>query len=101
MSETADRLFLYAAAMDIEPPVLEYEDGQLLITDALIAFCHREGINLDWALTGKPTKPLSPDFQELLDRLTPDERHRMALALLAHRQGMDIEVALRKYCQRD
>jgi hypothetical protein len=54
MSEqAAARIHVYAAAMDIEPPELEFEDGELLLTMELVEFCFAEGISFDWLHSGK------------------------------------------------
>lgn len=47
-----ERLDWFCRRFDAEPPQLEYEDGDILLTDELIKFCGREGMSIDWFFLG-------------------------------------------------
>ncbi|MEO0667580.1 MAG: hypothetical protein AAFZ99_06655 [Pseudomonadota bacterium] len=51
----ADRLSHACATLEVEPPHVDYEDGEPLLTDDLVAWIKSHGVNMDWLFCGIPT----------------------------------------------
>lgn len=50
-----DRLAHACAALEIDRPNIEYEDGEPLLTDNLVAWLKEYSINMDWLFCGSAT----------------------------------------------
>lgn len=50
----ADRLSHACATLEVEPPHVDYEDGEPLLTDVLMAWVKENTVNVDWLFCGSP-----------------------------------------------
>ncbi|MEY8827668.1 hypothetical protein AB9K34_04495 [Sedimentitalea sp. XS_ASV28] len=73
MTTPEGRLAWFCAHFEIDAPALAYdpdEPDELLLTDELLGFCGREGLNLDWLFSGYVGGPLAVYREK--HRITPD-----------------------------
>jgi hypothetical protein len=102
------RLAEYCAAFDLEPPPMVLGDDATLDDNGpLWAFCHREGISIDWLLLGKVAPPASRPpmihpvelrYLRAVGRLSRDDQARLLAALKDYqRNGGDMQEAFRRH----
>lgn len=95
--QAAERLQVYAAAMDLELPPLEFEDGDLLLSNELAQFCIGEGICFEWLRCGKVETAQEQQFRKRVERLPEDDKRRILQALQIHRaERIPLDQALRR-----
>ncbi|WP_282129514.1 hypothetical protein [Roseobacter litoralis] len=66
LSSTEGRIAFFCARYECEPPELEYDQDEpqaILLTDDLISWTRREGVNLDWLFCGS-VAGLLPVYRE-------------------------------------
>lgn len=79
-----ERITLYCNAMQLPLPPIEFEDDELLYTDAFQDWVDAEGISLQWLISGRTAPPRDPEFEALMKRLSQDEKDRLLAALNEH-----------------
>ena len=97
-SDNATRTRLYEVAewLELDEPPITYEDGSILLDDALLAWCNAGGVSLDWVFCGS-AKLMALAYQEKFERERPfyemvrgfdaTEQRFLLEALKAHRAG--------------
>ncbi len=53
------RIDWFCKHFEVERPVLEYEDGDMLLSDALMEWIKREGVSIDWIFCGSASCALA------------------------------------------
>ena len=81
---TFSRLLQYCTSHGLPLPELEYEDGELTMSDGLLEFCASEGISLDWLVCGEVESPQAREFMDALKHFTPRELMRLKNAMRFH-----------------
>ena len=92
-----ERLTLHCNNLGLRLPPLDFDDdGDLLLTDALVRFCHAEGIDAEWLFTGKLRTP-DEAFRDAISRLSDASKRRLLAAMKDHaRNGGSIQDAARR-----
>jgi hypothetical protein len=111
LSTTEGRIEWFCAHFDVAPPKLQYDEDeptQIALTDELMGWVKREGVNLDWAFCGRVSgvlaayresnrvTPQSEEWNSLLGGFD-DQEHGILLAglRLARKSGADIDSVMR------
>tara|TARA_R110000850_G_scaffold225728_1_gene351112 strand:- start:1140 stop:1586 length:447 start_codon:yes stop_codon:yes gene_type:complete len=111
LSTSEGRIEWFCAHFDVAPPKLQYDEDeptQIALTDELMEWVKREGVNLDWAFCGRVSGVLAA-YRER-NRVTPkseewisllggfdDQEHDILLAglMLIVKSGADIDSVMR------
>lgn len=67
---TKTRLLKVAEYLDLDAPPISYEDGSILLDDALLSWCNLGGVSLDWVFVGCP-KLMAIAYQREFERERP------------------------------
>ena len=69
-SDTKTRLAQLAEWLNLDPAPISYEDGSILLDDALLTWCNAAGVSLDWVFCGCP-KVMAIAYQREFERERP------------------------------
>lgn len=86
--ETRARLMQVAEWLELDAPPISYEDGSILLDDALMAWCNAGGVSLDWVFCGN-AKLMALAYQEKFERERPF--HELLRGFDAVEQGFLVE----------
>ena len=64
------RLMQVAEWLELDAPPIAYEDGSILLDDALMAWCNAGGVSLDWVFCGD-AKIMAMSYQRQFKRERP------------------------------
>lgn len=82
------RLLQVAEWLELDTPPISYEDGSILLDDALMAWCNAGGVSLDWVFCGN-AKLMALAYQEKFERERPF--HELLRGFDAVEQGFLVE----------
>lgn len=94
--DTKARLLQVAEWLELDAPPITYEDGSILLDDALMAWCNAGGVSLDWVFCGhaklmalayQREHERERPFRELLRGFDAVEQGFLVEALEADRAG--------------
>jgi hypothetical protein len=68
--DTKTRLLQVAEWLDLDVPPISYEDGSILLDDALLSWCNAGGVSLDWVFCGS-AKLMAIAYQREFERERP------------------------------
>lgn len=95
-NDTKARLLQVAEWLNLDAPPISYEDGSILLDDALLSWCNAGGVSLDWVFCGaakcmaiayQREFERERPFRELLKNFDRTEQRFLLEALEADRAG--------------
>lgn len=69
-NDTKTRLLQVAEWLNLDAPPISYEDGSILLDDALLSWCNLGGVSLDWVFCGA-AKCMAIAYQREFERERP------------------------------
>jgi len=95
-THSEQRIRQFCEWFDLEMPVLEYEDGDIAVTEELIEWVREAGVSLDWVFCGdvksmaiayRQDRQQMADWAKIIERFDSGEQKIMAKALRRHHEG--------------
>lgn len=116
LQTTEGRIEWFCAHFEIEPPKLQYDDDepdQIVLTDDLLKWIGREGVNMDWAFCGSISGALAvhrekyrvtPEQEEWAELLEKFDAHELSIVLAGLKQakepGISMDSAMRSVSEQ-
>lgn len=97
---------------EIEPPSLDYEDGELLVNEGLVDWCGDNAVSIDWVICNDPrgaiaasrekwtNERMTLQFAQIVSELSDADSALLLNCMKATNEGVPFEEAIQPLRER-